>query len=404
MLRDSGRPKNLAKNSKTSLLFVGALVASLLVPMGTSTASSGWVVSKNTSANYVAISSDGKKMVAAQATGYVGGGHLLTSDDYGAQWTIRESLRYWTAVASSTDGTRLVATVQEGAIYTSSNSGLTWAAHEPKLRWTSVASSADGSKLVAVVDPGQIYTSSDFGNTWIARGDNHQWTSVASSSDGNTLVAVAHFDQIYTSHDGGSTWVAKAENRLWSSVTISSDGTKMAAVVYADPGNIFISSDSGDTWILRAAELNKHWQGVAMSADGKSLIASAYNGNVYSSNDFGASWSQDGPMTSSDQVAISADGSRKIATSPLGISSFGMPEVSTTPTIYKATLKVKKITTSQYLFTITSKGNNAKYTITAKKKGGSTLTFTGNTSASGGAVATVKQNLAGYSFSVKVYK
>ncbi|MEK7674456.1 MAG: CHRD domain-containing protein, partial [Verrucomicrobiota bacterium] len=80
----------------------------------------------------------------------------------GAVWTARESDRGWTSVASSADGTKLVAGVYNGGqIYTSTDSGVTWTARASSGNWYSVASSADGTKLVAVDgSPGQIYTSS----------------------------------------------------------------------------------------------------------------------------------------------------------------------------------------------------------------------------------------------------
>ena len=82
--------------------------------------------------------------------------------------------------------------------------------------WNSVASSADGTKLVAVVNSGYVYTSVDSGTTWTQRGTQQNWGSVASSADGTMLVAIA-FGQvspdgslvgsgIYTSDDSGTTW------------------------------------------------------------------------------------------------------------------------------------------------------------------------------------------------------
>jgi photosystem II stability/assembly factor-like uncharacterized protein len=61
-----------------------------------------------------------------------------------------------------------------------------------------VASSADGTKLVALVDGGQIYTSTDSGVTWTARDSNRDWIDVASSADGTKLVALVNGGQIYT--------------------------------------------------------------------------------------------------------------------------------------------------------------------------------------------------------------
>src|SRR6185295_2716107 len=79
------------------------------------------------------------------------------------------------------------------AVYTQSLGGMPgadWTVHESNQAWFSVASSADGSKLVATVGGGQIYTSTDSGVTWIARESLRQWYSVASSADGSKLVAV----------------------------------------------------------------------------------------------------------------------------------------------------------------------------------------------------------------------
>jgi hypothetical protein len=61
-------------------------------------------------------------------------------------------------VASSSDGTKLVALVGGGQLYSSTDSGVTWIACESARNWYSVASSSDGSKLVAVVPSGQIHT------------------------------------------------------------------------------------------------------------------------------------------------------------------------------------------------------------------------------------------------------
>ena len=82
-------------------------------------------------------------------------------------------------MASSADGTKLVA-VSQSLIYTSTNSGGlgTWMrqTNAPLISgWQSVASSADGTRLVAVVNGGQIYTSTDSGATWTPRASVQGW-------------------------------------------------------------------------------------------------------------------------------------------------------------------------------------------------------------------------------------
>jgi hypothetical protein len=69
---------------------------------------------------------------------------------------------FWASIASSADGTHLVAADSgygDGLIYASTNAGLAWTATTaPVGYWTSVSSSADGSKLAAAGYPGGIYT------------------------------------------------------------------------------------------------------------------------------------------------------------------------------------------------------------------------------------------------------
>ena len=86
-----------------------------------------------------------------------------TTIDPGATWTERTSAgsRSWRGVASSSDGTKLVAIVYGGYIYTSTDSGVTWTARTSagSRHWRWLASSSDGTKLVATVYGGYIYTS-----------------------------------------------------------------------------------------------------------------------------------------------------------------------------------------------------------------------------------------------------
>ena len=46
-----------------------------------------------------------------------------------------------------------------GRIYASADSGVTWAPRDVARDWSTIASSADGTRVVAAVQLGQIYTS-----------------------------------------------------------------------------------------------------------------------------------------------------------------------------------------------------------------------------------------------------
>ena len=259
--------------------------------------------------NAVASSADGTKLVAV-----VDGGQIFTSTDSGATWTARENARAWSSVASSADGTKLVAVVWGGQIYTSTDSGVNWTAREGVRNWRGVASSADGTKLVAVDfvgsgAGGQIYTSTDSGATWTARESNRNWVAAASSTDGTKLVAVSWGGQIYTSTDSGVSWTARASNQTWHGVASSADGSKLVAGVHG--GQLYTSTDSGATWTPRASGLN--WTTVASSADGVNLAATAVGDRIYTSTDSGVNWTARDNYRNWRAVASSADGSKLVA-------------------------------------------------------------------------------------------
>ena len=252
----------------------------------------------------VASSSDGTKLVAV-----VSGGQIYTSTDSGVSWTARESNRNWTGVASSSDGTKLVAVVSNGFLYTSTDSGVSWTNTNFTRNWIRVASSSDGTKLVAVVPNGQIHTSTDSGVNWMMRESNRNWYSVASSSDGTKLVAVVIGGKIYTSTDSGVNWTARESDRSWIGVASSSDGTKLVAVVSG--GQIYTSTDSGVSWTAR--ESDRNWYSVASNSDGTKLVAVVRNGKIYTSTDSGVNWTARENDRNWIGVASSSDGTKLVA-------------------------------------------------------------------------------------------
>ena len=191
-------------------------------------------------------------------------------------------------------------------IYTSADSGVTWTqTSAPNNYWSSVAASADGTKLVGAArgpfgfggndSDGLIYTSPDSGVTWTqTSAPSNSWSSVASSPDGTKLVAVISYDRsgsggpIYTSTDSGATWTqSSALPHRWASVASSADGTKLVAVVgkvageYGD-GLIYTSTNSGATWMPQSSAPNEYWTAVASSADGSKVVAVAsVDGAIY---------------------------------------------------------------------------------------------------------------------------
>jgi len=276
------------------------------------------------SANWssVASSSNGTKLVAIGTNALV-----YTSTNSGATW-VQQSFHVdpiiassnWAAVASSADGVKLVAAINGGTnfgigeIATSSDSGATWSIHDPLTYWRCVASSSDGVKLVGGgqrFGPGSVYTSTNSGVDWTGPNgiSGSAITSVASSSDGVKLAAGGTW--LYTSADSGANWT-DGRNINFShpqAIACSADGSKLVAVV--NGGQIYTSSDSGATWEPRA--FVNTWQTVASSADGLKLVAAAFGGQIYTSTNAGASWTAQDSNRNWVSVASSADGNKLVA-------------------------------------------------------------------------------------------
>jgi hypothetical protein len=255
----------------------------------------------------VASSADGTKLVAV-----VSGGYIWTSGDSGANWTQRGSSQNWYSVASSADGTKLVAVVYGGYIWTSGDSGADWTQRGSSQNWYSVASSADGTKLVAASGSnGYIWTSGDSGATW-AQCQAPRGSAVASSADGTKLVAVATGSS-WTSADSGATWTQTSNSGSWSSVASSADGTKLVALDngYGSGGYIYTSVNSGAAWTKTGSQQN--WSSVASSADGTKLVAVCRPAYIWTSTDSGGTWAQRESPRNWRSVASSADGTKLVA-------------------------------------------------------------------------------------------
>lgn len=213
------------------------------------------------------------------------------------------SLVYWVSVASSADGTKLIAVGNSSptgasAIYTSTNSGTTWMSNSaPFAIWSGVACSADGTKLVAVAGTGSIWISTNFGVAWFeaTNAPVMDWSSVASSDDGVRLVAAAVSDQ----------------------VLVFTNGEMYPPTPTVVPGNglIYTSTNSGMNWISNNYVPPSGWSRVISSGDGNQLYATGGFLGIYHSTNAGINWSAvSSPLNYAVSIAGSADGRRLFAT------------------------------------------------------------------------------------------
>jgi hypothetical protein len=306
-------------------------------------------------------------VVGWELAGLLGGSHFCRAQE----WTLTSApVTNWSSVASSADGSKLVAAVKNGLIYISTNSGSTWVATSaPTNYWRSVASSADGARLFAASSG--LYASADSGSTWqptgggvfyniacsadgtklaaayngraVSTNSGATWMyldfvmdvgtfiwSVSMSADGNTLVFVVNeassarpwFSGSQTS-DWGDDILAWFQGGICRSVAMCADGTRFAAVItayMASPpgttncgGTLFTWSAAGPTVLTNCTSVT-NWTSVATSADGIRLVAVASGGAIYISRDAGVTW---GPASVTNaswvSVASSADGTKLVA-------------------------------------------------------------------------------------------
>jgi hypothetical protein len=244
----------------------------------------------------------------------------------GQFWIARDAQRNWKSVASSADGTKLVAVEAIGSIFTSTDSGVTWVKPpaDPRKLWRQVASSADGSKLFAINGEAVVYLSTDSGVTWTTSpvapaAVAGSMQGIATSSDGTKLVLTTSQPfsggLTYTSTDSGVTWTPGMETNSWTYVASSADGNKLVAVVGA--GTVHTSTNAGATWVLGSVPGNS-WTSVASSADGVYLVLGSLGGQMWRSSDSGVTWVGIGPGIGWQSVASSADGTHLVAAARLG--------------------------------------------------------------------------------------
>ncbi len=257
----------------------------------------------------VASSADGSKLIAGACVPFQTS--IYVSTNSGATWTqstngigtVNYSTR--TAVAVCADGSKLFASIASGALYVSTNAGAVWARAFPfrypyVSNWKAITCSADGNKLAAVAGYSPaIYTSTNSGANWTLQTNGIGATSfncIASSADGNKLLA-GSAGSLFTSTNCGANWVQISNGPManWYSVASSAEGDRLLAG--GSRGGVFVSTNAGTTWIATSLRTNYYWRGVAASADGTKMVAlgddSPYgnsNGGIWISADSGATW------------------------------------------------------------------------------------------------------------------
>ena len=233
---------------------------------------------------FMASSNNGTYLIAAVASGI-----LVYSHDAGLTWSNSDAPKlYWIGLASRDDGKVSIATVNGGGLYMSTDFGVHWAiisTAPTNLNWWGISSSSDGSVWFAVVYMAQppLYKSTDGGFTWVpvtpslkpATGDNF-WIAISCNHDCTTLYGTNRY-ALYKSTDGGVTWTYLPSFNTIYGVVSSRDASRVAAVQYI--GSLFLSTDAGATSYIASAQGSK-LVGVAATSDCGVVFISNFNAQV----------------------------------------------------------------------------------------------------------------------------
>ena len=278
-------------------------------------------------------------------------GTILTTDDSGANWTLRNSpvdTNLFDAALSS-DGSFGIAVGLNGTILTTGDSGANWTQQaSPSPVWLKGVSVSDDGKLGIVVgDDRTVLRTEDRGATWTRTeipavpDDQHRrvdFNAVALAADGEVGIVVGDARTVLTTGDRGAKWskpqnLPEAVGRQsmdLNAVVFAPDGNSGIAVGHEGQTTILITDDGGTKWTKWTGDSGGigSLEGVALTADGWG-IAVGFGDTVLTTRDYGVNWTRRSTRTgerSSDRisgrpnedpvlwdVALAADGRMGIA-------------------------------------------------------------------------------------------
>jgi hypothetical protein len=232
--------------------------------------------------------------------------------------TLISTLPFSTVAVSRTTGQYMLAGnanlsggYSEGTLFRSTNYGANWELVGQLGYWYKVATSDNGSHMLAVEYYGRAYKSSDYGANWTAINnfpypDNNPY--------GLPVLQTLNFRGAALSGDGQYQVISTSQTFYGTSII---SGTQIDSYYTT----IFVSSDFGATWIVRRNDTAGTYNAVAISESGQTVLAATgtqyvVQGSILRSNNYGANWSDTVDSTAAGQlvdVSILANGSQAVA-------------------------------------------------------------------------------------------
>lgn len=241
----------------------------------------------------VAVSRDGKTVVAGSSTG------IYRSADSGATWERRLEDKAVHSVAVLPDGVVLAGTLGDGVLR-STDQGATFAETKSDARMTgntvyALLASAKTPGLVYAGIPNRVLRSTDGGATWTTFSKGFNWVnfrSLALDETSGTVWAGSGRDGVVRTTDGGANWTA---GRGFLSLEVTSvlvdPASPKRLFVGTTQGGIHRSEDGGATWALSNEGLtNRAVHSLAADPASPGTFLAGTRKGAFRSTDGGESW------------------------------------------------------------------------------------------------------------------
>lgn len=222
-------------------------------------------------------------------------GHILLSDDRGANWRQAQSVPTRNTLTSVVflDNQTGYATGHEATILKTTDGGENWELKYIEMRGEDPLFGiyfSDAKNGITVGGFSKVFETKDGGETWAARAlvedsyDDFHLNDVFPDKAGNLYIP-AEFGTVYKSRDRGVTWEAiqtDYDGSFWGGMGLSNGDI----MVFGMRGNAFISSNNGASWQKVDTGTDNSITGGAQLSDGR-IVLTGLSGAVLVSSDNG---------------------------------------------------------------------------------------------------------------------
>lgn len=235
----------------------------------------------------VAIAADNSGILFIANRGTPGTDYIWRSTDGGSNWSPVGSLKLWTSVSCSANGSNVVATeLTNSNVWVSSNTGSNWTQISISGSWFASTTSHDGTFMMAIPLNGtSIQISRDSGSNWSNTsvvGTFRTFYISKCSSNGEIAMINTLNNPPLISRNYGSNWSAVTDvSQGFTPFSLAMSRSGRVIVYSGSNLPVFISQDEGVTWQNQTSAGIRYWSSFAMNDFGSKIIAGPLSGKPW---------------------------------------------------------------------------------------------------------------------------